>query len=204
MELEYKFMLGDAVQGESIVQAIRAGTLDGARLLSEKHIEMDSSYFDTDSGALWQAGLALRLRRENGRQVCCLKSGGSADPSGLSRRGELECVCETLAEGVERLKKLDAPPPFYAFRVQDLHTIAIVRFARCACLLDIGGAVCELAFDQGHFGAQASQNRFCELELEFKSGGEAAFCAFAERLARRYVLKPEQRSKLFRALAAGC
>lgn len=27
MELEYKFMLDDAAQGESIVQAIRAGTL---------------------------------------------------------------------------------------------------------------------------------------------------------------------------------
>lgn len=203
MELEYKFMLDSAAQGMQVVQALRAGTIEDARLISEKSVDMDSTYFDTAQGTLWRKGFALRLRKENGRLICCLKCGGPADISGLSRRGEWESACEGIDDGLEKLKALGAPDCFSEICAGALRVAAVVRFLRCAYLLETGTAVCELSLDQGNFGTETGKNRFCELELEWKSGEKEDFCAFAGFLARHYALKPEERSKLVRALAVG-
>lgn len=203
MELEYKFALDDAAQGEQILSRLRGGAPEGARLLSEKRIAMDSTYFDTPDGALWKAGFALRLRRENDRQVCCLKYGGSAADDGLARRGELECVCESLDEGLSALAAQPLPQGFAALCAAGLTESAGMHFLRRACLVETGASVCELAFDAGYFGADPEKNRFYELELELKSGEEAGFHAFAAALVRAHALKPEKRPKLMRALEVG-
>lgn len=203
MELEYKFALDSAAQGVQVMQALRDGAVAGARLISEKRVDMDSTYFDTAQGALWRKGCGLRLRKENGRQICCLKCGASADESGLSRRGEWESECADMEDGLEKLKALGAPALFPDGGEGALQAVARVRFLRCACLVQTGAAVCELSVDQGNFGTETGKNTFCELELELKSGEEEDFCAFAASLARRYALKPEERSKLARALAVG-
>ena len=58
----------------------------------------------------------------------------------------------------------------------------------------------ELALDQGVLLGKEQELAFAEVEVELKSGSEAAATAFAEALAARFSLIPEPKSKVQRAL----
>ena len=58
----------------------------------------------------------------------------------------------------------------------------------------------ELALDNGVLLGNGKEKRLCELEVELKSGSEAAAAAYAKQLAHQYGLRPEKKSKYLRAL----
>ena len=59
----------------------------------------------------------------------------------------------------------------------------------------------ELALDRGVLFGGGRELPFAEAEVEQKSGSEAAAEAFARRLAARFALTEEPKSKFQRALA---
>jgi len=202
MELEYKFALDSAEQGTRIAEALVSGTFDGVCVTDQKRIEMASTYYDTASGSLSRAGYALRLRQENDVRVCCVKFDKQVTSDGLARRGEIECECQTLTDGVRGLIARGAPAEFAVLCGEEFAVKATMRFTRRAYTLETGAVQCELAIDSGCFGEADAAVPFCELEIELKDGDEAEFLMICKKIAEKYALKPQALSKLARALAA--
>ena len=66
-------------------------------------IAMETTYYDTPSGALSARHYTLRRRLENGVSVCTLKA-----PAG-NARGEWEMECESIHAAVVKLPALGCP-----------------------------------------------------------------------------------------------
>ena len=198
MEVEAKFALPDKATGAAILDA----PFLQSRSAGNVHIiHMESTYYCDRAGKLDAGGFTLRLRRENGRGVCCLKQDVSSEGA-VKVRHELECPAETIGDGVRGLTELDAPQAFVdAVQEAELVVSARVRFVRRALPLAWYGVCAELAFDAGTFGTARSAP-FYELELEWKSGPEDVFRTFLRELERTFALVPQRASKYARAKLA--
>ena len=167
-----------------------------------KLVEMDARYFDTPDGQLAAERAALRLRREGGESVCCLKLRGADASSGLHAHEEYECGASCVAEGLSSLPEHGAPIDLCTrLRTLPLTETCRVTFSRYALLLRTGGAEAELALDYGQMSAGGKSAPLCEIELERKGGSEEWFLALGQALAQEFALKPQPLSKLARARA---
>lgn len=156
-------------------------------------LEMESTYFDTPTCALSQQRITLRLRKENGISICTLKT-----PLPDGSRGEWECQADSIQDGVQHLLRLGAP----AIPQADLlRPRCGAKFTRLATLVQTADGTAELALDAGILTGGDCQIPLCEVEVELKTGSDAACMAFAGALATQYGLTPESRSKFQRANA---
>lgn len=73
------------------------------------------------------------------------------------------------------------------------------RFTRLAKTVELPGCVVEIALDTGILMGGGREIPLCELEVEYKDGSEAVASAWAERLAQRFGLEAETKSKFRRA-----
>lgn len=161
-------------------------------------IEMETTYFDTPRCALSARHITLRRRMENGISVCTVKT-----PLPDGARGEWECECENMEEGLQKLCRLGAPEAVAQLAQEGLRAVCGARFTRSACRIALDGAEAELALDRGVLLGGGREIPLCEVEVEQKSGSREAVTAFTSQLAARYGLVPECRSK-FRRAAALC
>lgn len=184
-ELELKF----AASGE---------TLDA---LEEKYgpftpIAMHTRYFDTPDRAFRARKWTLRLRLENGRPVCTLKT---RLPDGS--RGEFETESGDIVSAIPALLEQGAPAELEELAQKGLEEICGARFTRLARLLDVPGGQVELALDRGEFTGGGRTLPFTEAEAELKAGPDQALMEFGRALAEAFSLREEPRSKLQRAMA---
>ena len=184
-EFELKF----AASGEQ-QDAIRQ-TIGG----SFTSISMETTYYDTPSGALSALRYTLRRRLENGVSICTVKT--SIDETG---RGEWEWACQDIAESIPVLCKLGAPGSLAVLAQEGLVPICGARFTRLAQTVKLDGAEAELALDSGVLMGGGRELPFREVEVELKSGSEAAVILYARQLSESFGLKIEGRSKFRRAL----
>ncbi|MGE4549650.1 MAG: inorganic triphosphatase [Intestinibacillus sp.] len=192
MERELKWKADVALQRAVYGWALSQGA-------AETCCEMDARYYDTADRLLASQKAGLRLRLENGRGICCLKRGGSV--SGATHvREEYECPATAIEEGLAALPRAGAPQ---ALCEMLLHTgvreICRVRFTRQALTLQTPEMTAELALDCGTLSRSGREAPLCEIELELKSGAQAAFEALGEALSVRFLLDPEPQTKLARA-----
>lgn len=164
------------------------------RFGSFTEIAMETAYFDTPEGALRKRHWMLRLRLENGKAVCTLKT-----PLPDGSRQEWEVENSSLDAAVLELCKLGGPRELLS--LTGLQKVCAARFTRLASLLELPQCTVELALDQGVFLGGGREQPFSELEVELKQGSEEAAAAFAADLAREYGLREEPKSKVQRALA---
>lgn len=157
-------------------------------------ITMATTYFDTPDLALGRRRWTLRRRLENGVSVCTAKV-----PLPDGSRGEWEVSCLTIQEAVPELCKLGAPEELLA--LPQLQASCGARFTRLSSQLHLPGCTVELDLDQGVLLGGGRELPFAEVEVELKDGSELTCTAFAQALAREFVLAPEPKSKLQRALA---
>lgn len=158
-------------------------------------IAMATRYFDAADGALSERRWTLRLRQENGRAVACLKT-----PAPGGARGEWECRCETMIDAVEPLIALGAPEELRTLTAGGLRELCGAAFTRRAVTVHLDGSEAEVALDQGVLTGGGREMPLSELEVEHKSGDPAVSLAFAQSLASRHNLLPEEKSKFARAL----
>ena len=159
-------------------------------------ISMETSYYDTPSLRLNSLRWTLRRRLENGRSVCTVKT-----PAPGGARGEWERECPSIEEAIPALCALGAPAELADIAREGLILSCGARFTRLAKLLTLEDCSVELALDQGVLLGGGREEAFAEVEVEYKSGNEAAFLAFARLLAAEYGLVPEPASKVQRARA---
>lgn len=172
-----------------IIAAIRASFGD----FSE--IRMETVYYDTLDAALSRRRWMLRRRYENGTSVCTLKT-----PLPDGSRGEWETPCDNIRLAVKELCKLGAPEDLLPLTAGGLTEACSARFTRLAKRLTLERCTVELALDEGALMGGGRTLPFAEIEVELKSGEEAAATAFAEALARKFGLTPEPKSKAQRAM----
>lgn len=154
-------------------------------------ISMETTYFDTDNGALKAKKCTLRCRLENGISVCTLKT--PADGLGRGEWAMESPWCE------ETVKALFDAAGYESIPFAQLHPVCGARFTRLAMNIEFADSAMEIALDQGALYGGNREIPLCEVEVECKRGEEAKTAAWARMLAKKYGLQPERFSKFYRA-----
>jgi inorganic triphosphatase YgiF len=160
-----------------------------------REIRMETTYFDTPDGALSAHRMTLRLRKENDATVCTLKT-----PLPDGSRGEWECLTTDIGDGIRALMAMGAPKRLAGLTVNDVIPRCGARFTRLAAEIATTDGMAELALDSGILLGGNREIPLCEVEVELKSGSEAAAIALARELADNYGLKEENKSKFRRTM----
>ena len=186
VEYELKFSATETQQ-QSILEAFPG---------SIQKFSMETTYYDTPDGALAKRHITLRRRIENGISVCTLKT-----PAPGAARGEWDCLKDTIEEAIPELCKQSDYQPLLLLTIHGVQPLCGARFTRQALLLEQPDFTAELALDRGILLGGDKQIPLCEVELELKTGSEAALNDFAAAFAQRFCLKTEKKSKFSRARA---
>jgi len=184
-EYEWKFRATEQVLAEIAEEFPQEG----------EKISMETTYYDTPTGALSNRHYTLRRRLENGVAVCTLKA-----PAGTGR-GEWEVLCDGIQGAVSKLLEQGCPRELSELVQEGLVPVCGARFTRIAKTVILPNGSVELALDHGVFFGGGGEAPLCEAEVELKSGTEAMCDAFAGELAARFALAVEEKSKFARALA---
>lgn len=170
----------------------------------ETAIQMQTTYYDTPSGALSAQHYTLRRRLENDKSVCTLKTpsglpSGSTLPAG-SARNEWEVECEDIAQAIDRLIAQGAPEDLRTLTKEGLLPVCGAKFVRLAKTVTLNNAVAEIAMDSGYLFGGNQTAPLWEVEWELKSGDPYEFGSYVHSLATEFRLNPESQSKFARAL----
>lgn len=182
-EFELKYQAG-----KDVLEAV------GERFGPFTTITMETAYYDTADHVLAERKWMLRLRLENGKSVCTLKT-----PLPDGSRGEWEAECGSIEGAIPMLCGLGAPKELTELTAPGLVETCSARFTRQAAALELDGCTVELALDQGALYGGGREEPVSELEVELKAGSEEAATRFAQELAAEYSLKAEPKSKVQRA-----
>ena len=158
--------------------------------------EMETTYYDTPDLKLSVHQWTLRQRRENGVAVCTFKK-----PLDDGSKAEWEVQNESLMMGILELVKAGAPAELMRCTAGGLIPLCGARFTRLAATLEVPGGTVELALDRGKVTGRKGEAPICEVEVELKSGPDAAALAFAQLLVQEFGLEKEPLSKFARARA---
>ena len=159
-------------------------------------ITMHTRYFDTPHQAFRKRRWTLRLRLENGRPICTLKTRLS-DGS----RGEYETESGDIVSAIPVLLEQGAPAELEELAREGLEEVCGARFTRLARIIDVPGGQVELALDRGEFTGGGRTLPFTEAEAELKAGPDEVLARFGRALAEEFSLREEPRSKIQRAMA---
>ena len=159
-------------------------------------ISMETTYYDAADGSLSARHITLRRRMENGNAVCTVKT-----PLDGLGRGEWETECDRIEDAIPILCKLGCGEDLISLTACGIIPVCGARFTRLAGTLNSEGCTVELALDRGVLLGGGREVPLCEVEVELKAGSEEDALLFAQRLAVKYGLTQENRSKFRRALA---
>ena len=157
-------------------------------------ISMETTYYDTLSGALSARNITLRRRMENGVSVCTVKT-----PISDLGRGEWELEWNDIQTAIPKLCKLMGSEELLSLTEDGVIPVCSARFTRLAKMLQLPDCTVEIALDEGVLLGGERELPIREVEVELKAGSEAAAAAFAEELAAQFGLTVEERSKFRRA-----
>ncbi|MGI4862095.1 MAG: CYTH domain-containing protein [Janthinobacterium lividum] len=197
IEKELKLALGRA-RIDAAVAFLDAASGDAGRTIT-----LGNVYFDTPALELAQARVALRLRRTPDGWLQTLKTAGKAT-QGLHARGEWE---QPVAGAALELPALLAACDDATARASvaawadKLQPVFRTDFDRTLWTVRVDGTEIEAALDLGTVASDLADTTvpIREIELELKSGDEAALLAFAAQLrAAVPELMPDDVSKAAR------
>lgn len=158
--------------------------------------EMETTYYDTPTGALSARYYTLRRRMENDLSVCTLKT-----PVKGKGRQELEIPCDNIEDAIPLLCAAGAPEDFPQLVAEGVIPVCAAKFHRIAIPLALEDCRLELALDSGVLMGGGKTIPLCEVEVELKEGDTFSADLFAKMLAIGHHLAPETKSKFRRALA---
>lgn len=203
MEIEMKYGIND--------KEIAANIWDDEYLLSieesdtREKILMKAAYFDTEDFILSKNDIALRVRMEGTRIVATLKWKGKNE-GGLHIREEINVpvndeACFIMPDP-QIFKESEIGQEVIALiGFKKLHSIMETNFLRSRFRIDSGNGIMEVSIDNGDIIADKGTAPICELEIELFSGEQEALKVVTEKIALKYGLEAETRSKYARGLA---
>jgi len=186
--------------GREFELKFRANPAQLAAILADfegfREIAMETTYYDTPDQALFPLHWTLRRRMENETSVCTLKT-----PCAEGDRSEWEVECPDITAAIPELCKAGAPEELKALTAKGVEAVCSARFVRQALTIELEEATLELALDRGILRGGYRMELLAEVEVELKSGSDAAAIDFARTLATKYRLMRQPASKYQRALA---
>ncbi len=189
--------------GMEYEQKFRATAKTQEKILSDhpgpwQTLAMQTTYYDTPTGALSARHCTLRKRLENRKSICTLKT-----PAHGGARREWETECETIEDAIPVLCKLGASPELLSLTSDGVIPICGAKFTRQYLPLSFGGSTLELSLDEGVLFNGDKQLPLCEVEIELKSGERNDTDTFALIFRQKYGLETEHKSKFLRAKELG-
>jgi triphosphatase len=186
---------------------IEPGALDAVRRhprlagADERTATLRATYFDTPDARLREAGIALRIRDEDGRRVQTVKA--MRGPAGLLfDRAEWETEVEGEALDLSAAKGTALEPLLSEERLRRaLKPAFTVETRRTTLSIEDGEAVMEVVLDQGEIRAGRRRAPFLEVELELTAGDPRVLFDLAEALAADLPVKVGHLTKSERGYA---
>lgn len=145
-----------------------------------------SVYFDTGAGDLRRRGIALRVRRAQGRCVMGLKW---AAGTGAFERGETEVAIRAPEPDLSLFPEEVAAGLRATLGDRPLRAVFTTDVYRQLRIVEFEGARIEVAFDAGFVVAGARREPIREIELELKEGEFSALCRFALRRLDAFAMR---------------
>lgn len=161
-----------------------------------QRFQMETTYYDTPSGALSARHYTLRRRMENEASICTLKT-----PAEGNGRNELEIPCDSIDSAIHTFCQMGAPADFGELVQEGITPVCGAKFSRTAITLQLEDCCVEIALDQGILTGGSRTLPLCEVEVELKEGDAFSADLFGMMLSSQYGLKPQSASKFRRALA---
>lgn len=167
-----------------------------------KTMAVTAYYYDTPGLDFLKAGIAYRVRREGTQWVATVKKGGDSQ-SYLQQRQEWNIQVSSLLADIalfygteigSELRRISGSKKFIT-----LFSCFFERRYLMLCLEKDTRA--ELVIDTGEIIAGGKAEPICQLELELKQGDLEVMVADGEKIAGKYGLVPEPRSKFTQGMA---
>lgn len=170
---------------------------------SRRH-DMESTYYQDKYGLLQKIRAALRLRRENGEGVCCLKVKKGVEGAAAVRH-EYEVHAENIEAGVELLCEMsEIPEEIRAIlKGAELTPVCGSFFTRTEADYITDELSFVLSYDIGEHHNGDRRAPLGEIELELKEGSVERLNEIAEYITRTFSLEYGKVSKYAAALALG-
>lgn len=196
MEQEYKWKID-----EKIIKDILNSEFVSKYIINKCKIDMESIYYDDMYGTIKKNGGALRKRKQNQENICCLKIEQKSN-NNCKKRKEYELEENNIYKALEKFPDIGAPKEICEkIRKEELIELCTMKFYRSAYELKIKEkCILELAFDKGEMAKGDKKQDFMEMELEFKSGNEYEFHTYANMLENMFNLRIQPLSKIARAM----
>ena len=169
---------------------------------STKKRKLVSSYYDTDDLAFKRQGIAYRVRSKgDGTYEATVKT-SVQNGAGLSERMELNLPLNSPRPKLEGFAEMGLGTELTELAPNGVSKLFTVTVQRTTYILDLEGAVAELAVDHGKIVAgKDNVDPIDEVEIELLEGDKGALLQLAADIAAQVPLFVEKRSKFVRGLA---
>ncbi|SCW67169.1 CYTH and CHAD domain-containing protein [Ancylobacter rudongensis] len=159
---------------------------------------LEATYYDTPDAVIARQGASLRVRRSGKQFVQTLKLASEGSP--LQRR-EMEARVPDSALQLDALPLAELGAPFATLPGAELVPVFTTKIRRHTKVVAFGGAVIEVAFDEGTLSAGEKVEAVCEIELELKAGGAGTLYELALSLLEQGAVRIGFQSKAERGYA---
>ena len=169
---------------------------------STKKRKLVSSYYDTEDLAFKRQGIAYRVRSKgDGTYEATVKT-SVQNGAGLSERMELNLPLNSPRPKLEGFAEMGLGTDLTELAPNGVSKLFTVTVQRTNYILDLEGAVAELAVDHGKIVAgKDNVDPIDEVEIELLEGDKGALLQLAADIAAQVPLFVEKRSKFVRGLA---
>lgn len=178
-----------------------AATEDSLRLIAQgmgeptQVLSMETTYYDTQNGALSRQHMTLRRRTENGTSICSLKT-----PTDTLARGEFQVEAASIEEAIPVLCKLSGYKELLPVTAGGVFPVCGAKFTRWVYRVAFGDSMLEIALDQGVLLGGKKDCPLFEVEVELLFGKPEDADLYGAILSAKYTLQEEKKSKFRRAL----
>lgn len=202
MEIELKYGIADKDTSEKIWNDPDLASMEEEA--SREKLLMKSVYFDTEDFDLSKNDIAFRIRAEGERTVASLKWNGTNEGA-LHTRQEInvpvsEDTCLILPDPAIFKESDVGMEMLQCIGDKQLFGIMEMGIMRKRLRVDTGKSIIEVSIDNGEIETDKGRCPICEIELELFTGDQEEMIALGEKLAEKYGLVPEKRSKYARGL----
>ena len=198
-----KYLLRDRDQADEILSDEIVKNVEDEG--SFETIDMLAIYYDTPDRKLTEEGIAIRVRKEGEFYVATMKDKGNSI-AGMHKRQEINVRLsdEEMIQhpDVTIFAESDAYEQLLGIAgKQKLEPVLSMEFERRQVRVDTGNSISVLSFDDGKISAGGKTIPIMEMEIELYSGSEGELKEYGHKIADKYELEPEDRSKFARGYA---
>ena len=168
---------------------------------SKKKRRLVSSYYDTEDLAFKAQGIAYRVRDKGDGTFEATVKTSRRNSAGFSERLELNIPLAEDKAVLDGFLDLGLEQDLEDLAPNGVVQLFKVSVERTTYILDLDGAVAELAVDNGRITAGRAKDKIDEIEIELLEGDKGVLLEFAARLAAAVPMFVEKRSKFVRGLA---